>query len=165
MYRTGVSGKIIILNAKGLFNLMSVYELFKGFEKINNFVSGKVSNPYIIETQENTDLYKKFVIKAIIDNVKEFDEYVEEVNKVVENGNDYQKLSTYLNENKVDSYKMESVGYIKCLLVEDVIKVSIHLGDKLLKEFNYSHDNLIDDYMFYLENDLSEIIKKQYNTI
>ncbi|MGA3598592.1 hypothetical protein [Lysinibacillus agricola] len=165
MYRTGVSGKIIILNAKGLFNLMSVYELFEGFEKINNFVSGKVSNPYIIETLESTESYKKFVIKAIIDNVKEFDKYVEEVNRVVENGDDYQKLSTYLNENKVDSYKMESVGYIKCLLVEDVIKATIHLGDKLLKEFNYSHDNLIDDYLFYLENDLSEIIKKQYNTI
>jgi len=52
-------------------------------------------------------------------------------------------------------------GKINHIKYRGVVQFGIHLEDKLLKEFIYSHDNQIDDYLFYLEKDLSEIIKKK----
>lgn len=141
--------------------MKSIEEKFESLGVINDLVSGKVSNPFILEIDLDNINHKRYAINVFIENKEEVDNHLNRINEISSKGDHLKELIEFINNNEVQNTKKIYYGTIDAHLVNNNIEIIISKSNETISHFIFKPNDYLDGYLNYLENDLRTIIRKE----
>ena len=139
-------------------------EKFEGLDIIQNMISSNIKYPFVLTLETQKSNYKNYQIMVLKDNNVERDLHLEKINEITSKENHTAELAYYLEHNKFEGTIKEFYGSIECQLINNTIEIMIKVNDKIIKDFVFGDNDYLDDYLKFLEVDLTKLVREEiYN--